>query len=68
MIPILSILEGFGNLKKPKLKEKGRKHYRSAHGNVYRVVPSKKLTRMIRQRKTLRKQAEKQNQTAETNP
>ena len=39
----------------PKLKGKGKKLYRNAHGTIYRVPPSYRLRRVIRQRKTLRK-------------
>jgi hypothetical protein len=43
------------NLHKNKLKKKGRKLYRNAHGSVYRVTPSRRLTRLTLRRKMLRK-------------
>jgi len=52
-----SILEGFCNLKKLKLKHKGKKVYKNTHGSIYRVVRNYKLTRLIQRRKAQRKLA-----------
>jgi hypothetical protein len=43
------------NLRRYKLKSKGKKHYRSSNASVYRVPPSRRLARLIRQRKKMRK-------------
>jgi len=40
--------------KKPKRKDKGKKLYKNTHGTWYRVRPSYKLERKIKQRKMLR--------------
>jgi hypothetical protein len=55
MIRLLSILGSIYNLKKPKVKYKGKKLYKNTHGSMYRVVPNYKHRRMTQHRKMLRK-------------
>jgi hypothetical protein len=40
--------------KKTKLKVKGKRLYKNAHGNCYRVKPKFRLSRIMEQRKILR--------------
>ncbi len=58
MIHILSEMERMSNLpNKNKLKRKGKKFYRSSNSSVYRVPTSRRLTRLLKQKKIMRKLA-----------
>jgi hypothetical protein len=46
---------GFADLKKRKLKSKGKKLYKNTHGRIRRVVRNYKIRHMEKQGKMLRK-------------
>jgi hypothetical protein len=45
----------FADLKKRKMKSKGKKLYKNTHGRMHRVVRNYKIRHMEKQRKMLRK-------------